>query len=308
MFRNVSGSICLDAELIASPVARLLTTGVEARIIQLFNRSVNLATDRGEYISLTLAGLPAGPFSISILEDGQPELSLAHILGREHHDLRVVAGEKELHIGRLRVNLRLARNWDPRLNQGELQGMDLVDAANLIHDFLYHHAPADSLPLVFLSNSSSWIGARMGQAWAEIRTAIRDAKPEGCQKGAQFAAGVGHGLTPAGDDFLLGVMLALWLGMNRPDPYIRSLLAGIHGRTGKLSTAFLQAAGRSEAARPWHDMARAIAQSDPKGIRQATGSLLRVGHTSGADALFGFALALKSISLCLDISARPVTG
>jgi hypothetical protein len=148
----------------------------------------------------------------------------------------------------------------------------------------------------------------MGQAWRQIGKAIKYAEPGRCTRGAQLAAGVGLGLTPAGDDFLMGVMLALWLSMKEPDPYINALLAGARGRTGRLSTAFLEAAARGEAGQSWHHMAQAIAMADAQEIRQATAILLSAGHTSGADALLGFAGALESTGQAIDFHRTLVSS
>jgi hypothetical protein len=55
-------------------------------------------------------------------------------------------------------------------------------------------------------------------------------------------------------------------------------------------------------------MAQAIADGDACKTRQATADLLRVGHTSGADALFGFALALQATGPYSAVSAGLVSS
>jgi hypothetical protein len=117
-----------------------------------------------------------------------------------------------------------------------------------------------------------------------------------CGAAASLAAGAGIGLTPAGDDYLMGVLLAFWVGMMDPDPFIVALMGGTEGRTGRLSMAFLRAAARGEASQAWHRLAEAMSRCDTRGLEAAVTVLLRTGHSSGADALYGFTKALTTIS------------
>ena len=306
--RNPGGKIRLDAELIAQPTFRLVAAGHRAQVVQLFDRSINLVADNGTFFSLTLSGIAPGPFSIVVRKDSQQKLSLARILGRNLPDLKAIASEEELRVGRLSVNLSPAKKWEPRLVKGELLRRDSTIAANQIYAYLDRYAPVDSLPHEFFSDKDSWIGARLRPAWRQLTRAVRNAEPGECVGAAQLAAGVGPGLTPSGDDFLMGVTLAFWLALEEPESYIGASLAGTRGRTGRLSMALLEAAARGEAGQHWHVMAQAIADGDACKTRQATEDLLSVGHTSGADALFGFALALQATGPYSAVSAGLVSS
>ena len=96
---------------------------------------------------------------------------------------------------------------------------------------------------------------------------------------ARQLAGLGPGLTPSGDDVLLGVMYALWVW--RPDePLIQTIGHAANPRTTTLSAAFLTAAMAGEATNHWHDLVM--------GGPGAANRLLALGQTSGADAWAGF--------------------
>lgn len=305
MVGESGGPIRLDADHIPVPTARLLAMQPKARVIQLFRRSVNLDTEDGDFFSVTLSESGLGPFSIAVRGDAQPELSLKRALVNDRQDVEVLASEEELHIGRLCVNLRTARKWDPRLAQGQLKEVDSWAAATCILDDLKRYAPVDSLPFAYASDGDSWIGVRTRQAWSKIRQAVESDEPEGCGAGAYLVAGAGIGLTPAGDDFLMGVLLALWLAMEAPYPYVDSMLEGTTDRTGRLPRAFLRAAARGEAGQAWHSLAWAIVQGDAPRIRLAARVVLSAGHTSGADALFGFAMALGLVGSRMEVGAQP---
>ena len=119
-------------------------------------------------------------------------------------------------------------------------------------------------------------------------------------EGANLLAGLGPGGTPAGDDFLVGVMAAVWLlGDEAQAPAIAETAAP---RTSALSAAFLRAAGRGELIAPWHALLAALSAGDVVEVEKAAMQVESFGASSGADALDGFILAGRTL---LD---QPVTG
>ena len=113
---------------------------------------------------------------------------------------------------------------------------------------------------------------------------------------ARRLAGLGIGLTPAGDDFIVGAVLAAWI--IHPVEIARSLAGEItriaSPRTTSLSAAYLKSAGKGEAGILWHDFFYALASGDSSAIELQIARLLSIGHTSGADALAGFVGTLIS--------------
>jgi hypothetical protein len=103
---------------------------------------------------------------------------------------------------------------------------------------------------------------------------------------AEALIGLGPGLTPSGDDYLGGVLLALHqLG---PAAQARSLWRWLEPRlapTSEISAAHLAAAATGEA----HESLHAVLAGD-----LALEKLDAVGHTSGWDALAGIAAVLRS--------------
>jgi hypothetical protein len=117
-----------------------------------------------------------------------------------------------------------------------------------------------------------------------------------CRSTARQLAGLGGGLTPAGDDFLVGAMHAAWL--TRP-PREAALLSEVIASaatplTTRLSAAWLRAAARGEAAAPWHTLFEALAACDERALLAAARRILSIGHTSGADALAGCVASLAA--------------
>jgi hypothetical protein len=113
-------------------------------------------------------------------------------------------------------------------------------------------------------------------------------------------AGLGPGLTPSGDDFLAGTLLALaMIQEHRPDGALgeiaRLLLDTAAPRTHEISAAYLRAAYAGEASERWHALLGAMAAGNTQAIGPAAHGVMTVGETSGADMLAGFLVAMEAV-------------
>jgi hypothetical protein len=117
-------------------------------------------------------------------------------------------------------------------------------------------------------------------------------------------AGLGPGLTPAGDDALTGfaaVMALLGTQLSAgviPGEHIATAIAATaRPRTTALSATLLAHAGHGEVAEHLGDLLLALAQpaGETGAVRQAADRLLRFGATSGGDALLGVLLGLQAV-------------
>ena len=111
-------------------------------------------------------------------------------------------------------------------------------------------------------------------------------------------AGLGPGLTPACDDFVAGVLLALALTrQQQADPELDEIAAlvleTVASRTHEISAAYLKAAYAGEANERWHRLLSALAGEDPGAIEEAARGVMQIGETSGADMLAGFLTAMR---------------
>ncbi len=108
--------------------------------------------------------------------------------------------------------------------------------------------------------------------------------------------GLGPGLTPSGDDFLVGYLAGLWSTVGSDSARMRFLtavgswLTEAAVSTNSISAAYLKSAVRGNVAEPVATLARQIAHAHPDGARAATRTALSVGHTSGADGVLGLLL------------------
>ncbi len=106
--------------------------------------------------------------------------------------------------------------------------------------------------------------------------------------------GLGPGLTPSGDDFLGGMMIALRAAASyaAADRLAGAVMARARRATGRISLSHLAAAAGGEGAAALHETLAALDRMDDAALDAGLAAIDRIGHSSGWDALAGAVLAL----------------
>lgn len=109
--------------------------------------------------------------------------------------------------------------------------------------------------------------------------------------------GLGPGLTPAGDDFLSGTLVALHaLGRGEAAGHLAEWLLPIaDAATGRISRAHLACACEGQAIAPLHEALDALCHGSSAEIRRCVQRLAAIGHSSGLDALAGLTCAAAAV-------------
>ncbi|GAB4137406.1 MAG: hypothetical protein Tsb0016_02590 [Sphingomonadales bacterium] len=115
----------------------------------------------------------------------------------------------------------------------------------------------------------------------------------GLARAAHALAGLGIGLTPAGDDFLCGIMLACWLLDEHAAAGCAAIAKAASALTTPLSAAFLGQAAQGYCRAPWHHLLAAVIAQNDSAIIDALNAVAAQGATSGADSLAGFFWVLQ---------------
>lgn len=109
--------------------------------------------------------------------------------------------------------------------------------------------------------------------------------------------GLGPGLTPSGDDFLVGYLAGLWCTVRNNPSRLRFLtafgseLSEAARHTNEVSGAYLRSAAKGHISESIATLAQQLKQmNDLSSIRAATQAALQVGHTSGSDGVLGLLL------------------
>ncbi|MFQ6059324.1 MAG: DUF2877 domain-containing protein [Anaerolineae bacterium] len=278
--------------------------GLTGRVLANHHRACNLVTSAGEIIALVGPAIGNGPLNIVIEETSV----LEHVktgLPAAFSDAQLVLGDS------LVVLLDGAQLWRPEVNWEcvTTQRRRLEDNLAALCDWLSRNDCAKGL-LDLVLDAGKESGARadgtpsphrrafLAMAWAGIKgllLALQDGDRSSIGESAALLAGLGPGLTPAGDDYLVGLMagLRVWPGLLEssrlsPDEACQIILEATEGRTTLLSSAFLHSAREGLFGENWHKLLAQLARGEVIGIQQAARRILSSGATSGADALAGF--------------------
>ena len=115
---------------------------------------------------------------------------------------------------------------------------------------------------------------------------------------ARRLVGLGPGLTPAGDDFWCGVMIALRAQGFEDilEKVSGSVLKLASERTNKISRAHMECAAGGQGAQALHETISAMGVADEARLRSALRELDKIGHSSGWDSLAGVVCVLESMA------------
>lgn len=124
--------------------------------------------------------------------------------------------------------------------------------------------------------------------------ATRDFQPEDAKASIRPLIGLGPGLTPSGDDFLVGYLAGLWSTADNSAARMQ-FLAGLDveiseaaRHTNEISCAYLRSAAKGYVSEPIAKLAQQIREANnTRCVRVATQTALQVGHSSGVDGVLG---------------------
>jgi hypothetical protein len=281
---SFGADLLTPARSISYRAAVLLRLGVTGRVLASFERVCDLVTDGGEVCALVWGGIGNGPLNVVL--DGKPGADLPVYA-------RFAVRGRCLAVGGAAFDLADAELWDARPEWDALRARraQVVAAAQAVRR---------SAQCAGLQSES--LLKQAGPAVEVAAAAFQDAWQCGARRELLAAArglcGLGPGLTPAGDDWLAGWLLAQHLNADRAGLRdLTGLIAGIAAtRTTTLSRAFLECAAAGEADEHWHALLRELAR-DPMTslpVCQSTDLILAQGATSGAAALAGFFAGLET--------------
>ncbi len=282
------------------PVARRTVGRLgNGRVAAVFERSFYIECGN-TFVCIGVPELVPGPLTASAdVPNGMNWLSSGLRV-----DARVTGADGVVTVdGRFRFDARCAVDWLPPAVCRPEPIESLVES--VLSD-IRALAPKDGLaPLIFLREETARMSPAVHAAlpahrrltdWARRVTGGADVSPP--SEGVRRMLGLGPGLTPSGDDYLGGMMIALCaLGCGRA---VERLYATIQReaprRTNQISAAHLAAAREGWGAAPLHDALNRLAANTDVPLSSLIPAVDRIGHTSGWDALAGLLAVVQARS------------
>ncbi|MCA9923413.1 MAG: DUF2877 domain-containing protein [Anaerolineales bacterium] len=250
------------------------TTAVS--LLHLFNQACNLVNQVGDAISLVTPQIGPGPFAAVL-----PVSSMQEIISSAS-SFRVES--ESLFINSLEIDIMTADMWQPQPDWRAIRGHCAIWGKQQPAIAVW----VQQKRMQRLQGNTA-VSRRLHQLEAEIVWAVQNNQLDRVRYAVERLAGLGPGLTPAGDDFLMGMMYGLWA--TRPEEVARFwadvVVKTAVPRTTTLSAAWLKAAARGEAVAAWHELGRWLVRNESE-WETAVNAILQTGHSSGADALAGF--------------------
>ena len=204
----------------------------------------------------------------------------------------VSANDGEIRLGSaMRVDLRDAEPWSPVL--GRMTAAPTEPAARLK---LLREAAARQAGGFDVTPTSPGPTAAATRWISSLTAALGSGDDLRAGEAGEHLIGLGPGLTPSGDDLLVGVAAALFAtGDPRAARLAGHWAAAAHGRTTPVAVAYLRHAAGAAFAERLHDLLWTILLGTCEGIAAAVDRAGAWGATSGADTVRGVSLALAAI-------------
>lgn len=264
------------------------------RLLHVFGPVCNLADESGRMLSVVLPSIGSQPFALVVRPQNDDNgLSFA-FNGHLSLNSKISLEDRLLCMGPLVVETESAIRWSPRPPWSDIQPAALRKTGELASSLLKEEATPASIAAKALGQRDYLFHEQVAMAWQILSQGILANDGTLCRMGAAKLAGLGPGLTPAGDDFLVGVLYGLWASRpaNAAARLAQEIAQEASARTTKLSAAWLKAAGAGEAGEVWHQLWRAAIEDDDRQMLVTCRRIMATGETSGADTLAGLVAVL----------------
>ena len=270
----------IQAVSISSVVDGWFERGIDsAEVLAVFDRAINLSVvyqDTSNIVTLCSEGVGDGPLNIVL--NPWPKLVVSTCFS-------VIIRDKTIQFGGNIVECSNATVWDPTPQWTELR-LVLPEVSELKLLASPYHLRSPLLSAVCCQDDCP---AFFRPGLLSLQSGFRQSDLDQVSQGAAMLAGLGEGLTPAGDDFLCGFILGLWATLTEPRSFCNAILQASFPATTSLSAAFLNRAATGEVNAYWMCWLNSFFEPGNKRQQEAAlDQVVSVGQSSGADMLAGF--------------------
>ena len=298
------GSACsFPVTLLGGAAHRALAIGSRWSVIAVFRRSFYCRDEAGSLICFGPPSIGAGPINAIAALDEAMNWGASGL----RPGARAQIDDTGLRVdGRFVFPFADARRWRPATLPRRWTPLHLSRGLAFLGREIAKRAPSDGLaPIIPILEeqdlarpagramqsflTAAWAGITAFDAWLSAAFAGEKGGSDLQGSQAEVLIGLGAGLTPSGDDFLGGAMIAL-RALGQPaiaDSVADWVLPLARTRTHPISFAHLACAAGGEGADAIHLILASLCRPGCPELVPALDGVAAIGHTSGWDALAG---------------------
>lgn len=270
-------------EGVKSNLLSLYPGNCTGKVLSKFNRGLNIIFDQ-YLIYVGTAGTPLSSFGLNI-DKGK----LSQLLSFVKKDDIVINKENKLIFysicGVLEIDVEDFKEVDLRLPETGYSFGKIFD--NALYKHLEHIEFNKYIGITADEETDKHINLLLKSDKSDFSMNCRIIR---------YFTGRGKGLTPSGDDIIIGFTLALKT-FGKFDAWLKALEKEVtEDRTTVISTAYLKALLKGYAGENFINVVKLLESSDKIEIEKTINEVRAFGHTSGNDTLFGFLLGLQFLA------------
>ena len=268
-----------------------------------YARIINVRTPAGRLLTLQGEGMLQAPLGLALATDVAALGTRLPVGALVVQDILTARRTPAA----LRLRCADALVWDGQVPaQPGLTPSVLARRAHGLAAWLCRHTPGRGLtPLLALEHGPTGLSATCAAAYTALAPLCAGTGRQAFAVPTlltlvQALVGLGEGLTPSGDDFLVGLLAVLhitgFLPCSAGSPVHAQFYECVRLGTSQLSGEFLRCAFEGHFAEPLVMLVRALCAPATDAWPAHAATLATVGHSSGVDAMVGIALGCRLLT------------
>jgi hypothetical protein len=203
----------------------------------------------------------------------------------------------------LTIDLRGASIWEAQLISIDISKPVIRKAWSIIGQNLNRQQRLKQTDLIaedlFQSDKGSSLTRKLRQPVLDLIASTKRLDVEAAADAARWMIGLGPGVTPTGDDVLLGHLAGLWSMAGEDKEKLTfietfgEVLSQLTDQTNEISRTYLYHAIRCEFSSSLIKLVNAMKDGETERLVSTGKEAMRVGHSSGTDSITGLLIGLS---------------
>jgi hypothetical protein len=256
-----------------------------------FSRAVN-------FVRQPEKGIPSPLMLSFVIEDigpGPTNIVVRHLGTFQRSSLRIL--DDHFRVDDRTYTFDKIAVYDSTLYSQSIPWERLTYRVKRFEDILLQAAPLKSLAVLLEPERKQQFAPGFEQAYiARVQAGIDKILIGDIEQGIGMIRGLGFGLTPSGDDFIVGFLLGLIM-IERIDgcdlKALRQRIYDIAAGQNLISNTFLYCAKEGWLFDRWKRVLTSLLSDEDVALDESVRRLVSVGETSGADTAVGFVFCIK---------------